>query len=64
MKSWKTTCAGILGGLGSLMTASGDAKEHSIGVIVLSVAILAFGYVAKDHDVTGGGGELPPTGTN
>lgn len=53
-KSWKTTLFGVLGAIviavkPIILTGAIDPTS-----IVLAVCVAAFGYLSKDHDVTGG----------
>ena len=61
MKSWKTTLIGAaLAGLAflSIYQANGGDLAHW-QQWVIPFCIAALGYVAKDRDVTGGGGRVP-----
>jgi hypothetical protein len=60
MKNWKTTIAGLTAG-GSI-AADALCKAYISGTftgqtgiqLVLSISIIIFGAVSKDHNVTGG----------
>jgi len=52
MKSWKTTLAGILLGIGTPMAAAGEGIYQIIGVILASVGGLLLGVAARDDKVT------------
>jgi hypothetical protein len=54
MKNWKTTILGILGAIAVVVypiIANGEFKWESVGIAAF---VAAMGYLAKDHDVTGG----------
>ena len=60
ISSWKTTVAGLIAGLPGLIDALIQAYNAGFftgktGVeLVASVGFIIFGFVSKDHDVTGG----------
>lgn len=60
MKNWKTTAAGafaaaVNAGVANYGVIAGDpTAKMNWGAILLSSAIAAFGYFAKDNNVTGG----------
>ena len=57
MKNWKTTLMGMLGA-GAMIALPWFQSGHvSTRDIVLAFALGALGYMAKDHDVTGGSRE-------
>ncbi len=62
MKNWKTTLAGILGGLliafgpsvGARLQGDKTAPPITSGNVLPGVAIAVLGALTKDSDVTGG----------
>lgn len=62
MKSFKTTLAGLLGGLlitfgpaiGARLAGDKTAPPITSGNFLPGVAVAVLGALAKDHDVTGG----------
>ncbi len=69
MKSWKTSLAGLLGGLiltfgpsvGARLSGDKTAPPITSGNYGVGIAIAALGLLAKDHDVTGGPDSGTPT---
>ena len=60
-RSWKTTLAGLLGGIailvgGAVQNRANDPNASPItaGNVLPAIAISVLGALAKDHDVTGG----------
>ena len=51
MKSWKTTVAGIIGGLPQILNGIIANDWGSVGA---GLALIVVGLFAKDHDVSGG----------
>ena len=62
MKNWKTSLAGILGGLlvalgpsvGAQLSGDRTAPPITAGSVATAAAVAALGLLAKDNDVTGG----------
>ncbi len=62
MKNWKTTLAGVLGGLvitfgpaaGARLSGDKTAPPITAQNYLPGIALATIGLLAKDHDVTGG----------
>ncbi len=60
MKSWKTTLAGLIGGIPTLIISvlqaikDGQITDTSGKGLAIGVAMILIGAFAKDHNVTGG----------
>lgn len=62
MKSWKTTLAGVLGGLiitfgpalGGKLQGDPNAPPITAGNYIPGIAVAILGALSKDKDVTGG----------
>jgi hypothetical protein len=52
MTNWKTTLAGIISGVGFVLTQVPHTGHY--GAIVAAVGTVLTGLAAKDNDVTGG----------
>lgn len=49
-QSFKTTFAGVLAGIGALLTFSHSPIVHGIGVLIDAVAFPLVGIFARDND--------------
>jgi hypothetical protein len=58
MKNWKTTLIGLLGAIAialePIISGQGFNWKDDGGKIFTAIVVAALGFVAKDHDVTGG----------
>jgi hypothetical protein len=52
MRSWKTSLAGLLAGLGQILPMMGFSQDLGAAIGVIGLALL--GLLAKDSNVTGG----------
>lgn len=53
-KSWLTTLFGALTACGAGLVQTDDPILHTIGQVLSVLGPIALGFVAKDHNVTGG----------
>lgn len=54
MSNWKTTLFGMIAGAPQLLQAVGVMLPPRAALIVNALAMIALGWSAKDHNVTGG----------
>lgn len=53
MKNWKTTVLGVITAVIIAIAPILETGEVKWQALVLAAVVAAFGYFAKDHDVTG-----------
>lgn len=54
MKNWKTTLCGAILAVGTYLSTQQEGMLQLVGQAIIVITPLIFGFVAKDHDVTGG----------
>lgn len=53
MKSWKTTILGLIAAIGVAIVPILESGTIDWKSIIIAALIAIFGYIAKDHDVSG-----------
>lgn len=67
MINWKTTLAGLVAGIPTVVAAivtayqAGQFNGESFGEIALGIGMILVGALSKDHDTTGGTPSTPAT---
>lgn len=52
MKSWKTTVAGALGAIGTVLLTITKSPWHELGVALNALGLFLLGGAARDNNVT------------
>lgn len=67
MMNWKTTLAGLVAGIPTIIVAlvnayqSGQFSGENIGQVIAGASLIVLGLIAKDFDTTGGTPTTPAT---
>lgn len=53
MKNWRTTLAGLIGGVPMILSVLGVSIPEPVSKLILALGVVAATYFAKDKNVTG-----------